>query len=299
MRNHRFLFLFSLAFLLVLSACGGSSSESTEASNEEKSEEQNKETKQTNWEKVQEQGEIVVGTSGTLYATSFHPEDSDQLSGYDVEVMREVAKKLGVEVKFQEIGIDGLFSAVKSGRIDAAINDIEITEKRKDTYSFSEPYKYSYTTMIVREEDLSGIETLEDLEGKKAGGGATTVFSDIARHFGAEVVTYGNATNDVYLRDVDNGRTDAVINDYYLQSIALKAMPQFDLVLHPDIRFHPTEQGILLGKEDQTLQKKINEALVELREDGTLTKISKEFFVGKDASKKPDKEIREIEGVDF
>ncbi|KGX90314.1 transporter substrate-binding domain-containing protein [Pontibacillus marinus] len=289
MAKRLWLSILTVVFALVLTACG--SSEEAEGNGQT-------EDKQTTWDEVKEEGEMVVGTSGTLVATSYYPKDSDKLSGYDVEVMRKVGEKLGVDIKFQEIGVDGLFAAVKSGRIDAAINDIEVTEERKKNYKFSEPYKYSFTTMVVRAEDHSGIETLEDLEGKKAGGGATTVFSDIARHFGAEVVTYGNANNDVYLRDVDNGRTDVIINDYYLSKLGLNAFPQFDLVLHPDLRMHPTEQAILLGKEDSELQKKINGALAELREDGTLTKISKKFFLGEDASTKPEGDIKKLEGFD-
>ncbi|MCD5324981.1 MULTISPECIES: transporter substrate-binding domain-containing protein [Pontibacillus] len=279
------MFLASLAFVFVLAACG-----STEGDENAK--------EATTWDQVQEDGEIVVGTSGTLVATSYYPEDSDQLSGYDVEVMRAVGEKLGVDVKFQEMGFDALFAAMNSGRIDAAINDIEVTEKREENYAFTTPYKYSYTTMVVREDGLSGIETLEDLEGKRAGGAATSVFSDIARHYDAEVVTYDNATNDIYLRDVDNGNTDVIINDYYLSKLGINAFPQFDLVLHPDIKVHPTKQAILLEQEDSELQKKMNEALEELREDGTLTELSKKFFLGEDASKQPEGEITEIEGLE-
>ncbi|GGD24014.1 transporter substrate-binding domain-containing protein [Pontibacillus salipaludis] len=279
------MFVVSLAFVFILAACGSTDGD-----------DQAKET--TTWDKVQEEGEIVVGTSGTLVATSYYPKDSDKLSGYDVEVMRAIGEKLGVDVKFQEMGFDALFAAMNSGRIDAAINDIEVTDKRKEKYAFTTPYKYSYTTLVVREDGLSGIETLDDLEGKKAGGAATSVFSDIARHYDAEVITYDNATNDVYLRDVDNGRTDVIINDYYLSKLGINAFPQFDLVLHPDIKVHPTKQAILLEQEDSELQKKMNEALKELQEDGTLTELSKKFFLGEDASKQPEGEITEIEGIE-
>lgn len=266
---------------LILSACGSSEESSTL------------------WDEVNERGELIVGTSGTLYPASYYPEDSDELTGYDVEVMREIGERLGINIKFEQNGIDGLFAAINSGRIDIAINDLEVTEERKETFAFSDPYKYSFTTMIVREDDLSGIHTLEDLEGKKAGGGATTVFSEIARHYGAEVVTYGNVTNDVYLRDVENGRTDTVINDYYLQTLALKAFPDLKIKIHPKLKFHPTEQAIAIPKEATTLQEKINEALAEMHEDGTLTEISKQFFGGQDASKRPEKEIIEIDGLDL
>ncbi|MFG6117101.1 transporter substrate-binding domain-containing protein [Halobacillus sp. MO56] len=292
MKNKGLFFILMVITALTLAACGSDNSKqsgSTEPSG--KSDQK--------WTEVQEKGELVVGTSGTLYPASFYPEDSDKLTGYDVEIMREVADRLGMEVKFEEYGVDGLLSAIKSGRIDMAINDMEVTEERKKQFAFSDPYKYSYSTMIVREDDLSGIEKLEDLEGKVAGGGATTVFAEISRHFGAEVKTYGNVTNDVYLRDVENGRTDLIINDYYLQSLALKALPEIDVTLHPDLKFHPTNSAIVMPKEADALKQKVNETLKEMREDGTLTEISKEFFGGKDASKKPDAEIREIEGLDL
>ncbi|MBB6454749.1 cystine transport system substrate-binding protein [Salirhabdus euzebyi] len=285
MKKHTLLSLSIIVLIIILSACGTS-------------DDSNNASEQTLWDKVSEKGEIVVGTSGTLYPASFYPENSDELTGYDVEVMREIGDRLGIDIKFEQIGIDGLFAAIGT-RIDIAINDVEITKDRQETFNFSDPYKYSYTTMIVRKDDLSGIHTLEDLEGKKAGGGATTVFSDIARHYGAEVVTYGNATNDVYLRDVENGRTDTVINDYYLQTLALQAFPDLEIVIHPDLKFHQSEQAIVIPKGEDELTEKINSALEELREDGTLTEISKQFFDGKDASVPPEDEVLEIEGLDF
>ncbi|MFC7061896.1 transporter substrate-binding domain-containing protein [Halobacillus seohaensis] len=251
------------------------------------------------WGELQEEGELVVGTSGTLFPTSYYPEGSDELTGYDVEIMREVAKRLDLELSFEEYGVDGLFSSIESGRVDMVINDMEITNSRQENYTFSEPYKYSYSTMIVREDDLSGIESLEDIEGKKHGGGATTVFAQIAEHFGAEIKSYGNVANDIYLRDVANGRTDLVINDYYLQSLALKALPEIEVQLHPDLQFHPTNSGIVMPGDADELKEKVDEVLNEMREDGTLTELSKEFFGGQDASKEPEKEVEEIEGLDL
>ncbi|UFU00013.1 transporter substrate-binding domain-containing protein [Radiobacillus kanasensis] len=278
--------------LFLLAACGATN-EGEEGSGG------NSDEKDSKWAEIEDAGELVVATSGTLFPASYYPEGSDVLTGYDVEIMNEIGKRLDLDIKYETIGVDGMLAAVSSGRVDMVINDMEVTEERQEKFSFSEPYKYSYSTMIVRAEDLSGIEKLEDLEGKRAGGGATTVFSQIAEHFGAEVVTYGNATNDVYLRDVDNGRTDLIINDYYLQSLALQAMPEFDLVLHPDLKFHPTDQAIVLPKDAATLKEKVDGVLQEMREDGTLTELSKQFFGGKDASKKPEEEITKIEGLDL
>lgn len=253
------------------------------------------------WEEIEEAGEIVVGTSGTLIAASYfdgEEETEDQLTGYDVEVMREIAKRLDLDVKFEIMGIDSMLPAINSGRIDVAANDIEATDKRKEEFNFSEPYKYSYTTMVVRKEDNSGINSLEDLEGKKYGGGATTIFGQIAEHFGAEIITYGNAPNEAYLRDVHNGRTDVIINDYYLSKFGVEAFPEFDIHLHPDLKIHPTEQAVVIPKDEDELTEKINEVLAEMREDGTLSELAKKFYI-EDASEKPEGDIQEIEGLDL
>ncbi|WP_173917295.1 transporter substrate-binding domain-containing protein [Halobacillus sp. Marseille-Q1614] len=279
-----------LLFSVVLIACGTEGSEESNESSESSS---------SKWDEIKEDGKLVVGTSGTLYPASFYPEGSNELTGYDVEVMKEIANRLDLELSFEEYGVDGLLSAIESGRVDMVINDMEITESRKESFNFSEPYKYSYSTMIVREDDLSGIETLEDIEGKRHGGGATTVFAQIAEHYGAEIVSYGNVANDVYLRDVENGNTDLIINDYYLQTLALKALPDIDVTLHPDLKFHPTESAIVMPNGEEELKTKIDETLQKMRKDGTLTELSKEFFGGKDASVEPEEEVKEIEGLDL
>ncbi|QTM98328.1 transporter substrate-binding domain-containing protein [Sediminibacillus dalangtanensis] len=284
---------FAVATMTVLLAACGDEAENSQNSGEDSG--------SSKWEEIQEAGEIVAGTSGTLVAASYYEgeeENTDQLTGYDVEVMREVADRLGLDVSFEIMGIDSMLPAVNSGRIDVAVNDIEATDNRKEKFNFSEPYKYSYSTMVVRKEDNSGIESLEDLKGKEAGGGATTIYSQIAEHYGAEVVPYGNAPNEAYLRDVDNGRTDVIVNDYFLSKFGVAAFPEFDIHLHPDLKFHPTEQAVVMPKDADVLTEKINGALAEMREDGTLTELAEKFYK-EDASQKPEGEIQEIEGLDL
>ncbi|MCP3029069.1 transporter substrate-binding domain-containing protein [Halobacillus sp. A5] len=288
-----FLSILILLLAVVLMACGSDD-------NEESSNEDEETSSNSKWDEIQEEGEIVVGTSGTLYPASYYPEESnDELTGYDVEIIKEIADRLDLEVSFEEYGVDGLLSAIDSGRVDVVANDIEVTNARDENYDFSEPYKHSYATMIVREDDLSGIESLEDIEEKVHGGGATTIFAQIAEHYGAKIKSYGNVTNDVYLRDVENGRTDLIINDYFLQSLALEALPELEVTQHPDLQFHPSETAVVMGEGEDDLKEKLDETLNEMREDGTLTELSEEFFGGKDASEKPEEEVEEIEGLDL
>ncbi|MCK8099182.1 transporter substrate-binding domain-containing protein [Bacillus sp. 2CMS4F] len=276
------IFSFTMAFFLILAACSGKN----EA-----------DSKDTGWEQIKEKGKIVVATSGTLYPTSYHDTDSgkDQLTGYEVEVVREAAKRLGLKVEFKEMGIDGMLTAVNSGQVDAAANDIDVTKDREKKFAFSSPYKYSYGTAIVRKDDLSGIKTLKDLKGKKAAGAATTVYMDVARKYGAQEVIYDNATNEQYLKDVANGRTDVILNDYYLQTLALAAFPDLNITIHPDIKYMPNKQALVMKKSNTELQKQMNETLKKMSKDGTLTKLSKQFFNKADVSKKLDVDVQDVD----
>ncbi|KIL52671.1 ABC transporter substrate-binding protein [Jeotgalibacillus alimentarius] len=257
----------------VLAGCGSDDSSSEET---------------TAWDDIQEEGVLKVATSGTLYPTSFHESETDELTGFEVEVVKELANRLDLEVEWEEIGFDGMLTAVNTGQVDLASNDIEITEEREEDFAFSTPIKYSYGTAIVREDDLSGIETFEDLEGKRAAGAATSVYMDLAREYGAEEVIYDNATNEQYLRDVSVGNTDVILNDYYLQTLALEAFPDLGIVIHPDLQYSPSEVGLVMNKDNEELIEQVNTTLEEMLEDGTIAEISGEFFAGQDVTQKPD-----------
>ncbi|OYN67915.1 transporter substrate-binding domain-containing protein [Bacillus safensis] len=270
------------AFIIIMSACSQSGSS---------------QSGDTKWDQIKKKGKIVVATSGTLYPTSYHDTSNgkDQLTGYEVEVVKEAFKRLDVKVEFKEMGYDGMLSAINSGQVDAAANDIDITDDRKDKFAFSTPYKYSYGTAIVRKDDLSGIKTLKDLKGKKAAGAATTIYMDVARKYGAKEVIYDNATNEQYLKDVANGRTDVILNDYYLQTLALAAFPKLNITIHPDLKYMPNEQGFVMKKDNKELQKELNRVLSDMKKDGTMKKISEKFFNHADVSKKIDADVEDVD----
>lgn len=259
--------------LSLLAACGNG-------------EEQTSEEEKTAWDEIQEEGVLTVATSGTLFPTSYREEGTDNLTGFEVEVVRELGERLELEIEFTELGFDEMLTSVQTGQVDLASNDIEITEDREEKFAFSTPFKYSYGTAIVRKDDLSGIETLEDLEGKKAAGASTSVYMETAREYGAEEVVYDNATNEVYLRDVAIGRTDVILNDYYLQTLAIAAFPELDIVIHPNLKYSPSEVGVVMNKDNAELAENVNSAIEEMLADGTIAEISAEFFNGADATQK-------------
>ncbi|MGX7023398.1 transporter substrate-binding domain-containing protein [Vagococcus hydrophili] len=242
-------------------------------------------------EPAKEKKEWVVATSGTLFPASYY-NDKNELTGYDIEVVKEVAKRMDKKVTFKEYNVDGMLTSVQKGSADFAANDFSLSDSRKKKFILSEPLKYSFGSMIVRKSDQSGIKSFEDLKGKKSAGEATTNYMKIAEKYGAELVSYDNATNDQYLTDVANGRTDVILNDYYLQKMSVGALPDIPVMILDDLYFNPTENGLLFSKENTELKKEIDVTLGEMKKDGTLAKISKEFF-GADVSVKPDVKIAE------
>lgn len=237
---------------------------------------------------------LIVATSGTLYPTSYHDTKGNKLTGFDIEIVRNVAKEMGYKVKFKELNVDGQLTAVKTGKADMAANDFGISPQRKKQFTLSTPYKHSFNSMVVRKSDNSGINSWADIKGKKAAGEAGTSYQRLAKQLGAKLVNYDNVSNDVYLRDVKNGRTDLIMNDYYLQKLALKSMPNNGLKILNNMYFKTTDDGkgvgIVMKKGNTKLDKKVNAALAKLKKSGKLAKISKKFY-GTDVSKKPNVKI--------
>lgn len=255
----------------------------------------------TVWETVQEAGVLKVATPGTLYPTSYYNDDKE-LVGYEIDMMTEIGKRLDIEVEFVEIGVGEAFTSVDSGKVDVAVNNFDSTPERLEKYNFSTPYKYSVGGMIVREDGSSGIEAtdLSDWTGKKAGGGAGTQYMKIAEKQGAEPVIYDNVTNDVYLRDVSTGRTDFVPNDYFTQVIAVKLITEKfpDIkVKMGNVKYNPTEQGIVMSKADDSLKEKLDEAIKAMQEDGTMKAISEKYYAGQDLTQ-PLEDVADIPVID-
>lgn len=243
------------------------------------------------WKKVEDKQELTVATSGTLFPSSYY-NDNNKLVGYDIDVAKAVAKKLDLKIKFKEYNVDGQVTAVNRGEADFAANDFGMSKERSKKFSLSSPIKYSFDSMIVRTSDDSGIHSLEDLKGKKAAGEPNTSYMKIAEKYGAKAVTYDNATNDQYLTDVANGRTDVILNDYYLQKMSIGALPDIPVKILEDVYFNANSTGFLFNKKNQALKEKVDATLTELKKEGTLKEISEKYF-GTNVSVKPKQEVSE------
>lgn len=233
-------------------------------------------------DEIQSKGQITIAMEGTWSPWTFHNED-DELVGYDVEVGKALAERLGVKPNFVEGPWDGLLAGLEVGRYDIMINGVGITEERQKKYDFSVPYAYNKPVVIVRG-DYDEIHTMEDLKGKKTANTITSLFAETAEKYGANVIGVDDLNQTLEL--VLSGRIDATLNTEVTFFEYMRAHPEANLKIAAygeDV----TEIGIPLrkGEEIATLKEAINAALADMAESGVLTELSEKYF-NTDISKK-------------
>lgn len=273
----------SLTILLALSvvllaACGNNSNNNTAGSNGGNTA-TNAPAAQNSLEDVKASGKLRIGTEGTYAPFTYH-DAAGKLTGFDVEIAEEVSKRLGVEAEFIETQWDGLFAGMDAKRFDVIFNEVSINEDRKVKYDFSDPYIVSKAVLIVSE-DNEDIKTFADIKGKKAGQSLTSNLTDIARENGAEIVaTDGfNQAMDLLL----SGRIDATINDGLSFLDLKKQKPDVKIKVVDEIAEGSQSAAVFLKGNDELI-KAVNDALAEMKSDGTYLKISEKYF-GTDVSK--------------
>ena len=126
----------------------------------QKEEAAKKEESQDLLEEIKERGKIIIATEGTWAPWTYHDEN-DELVGFDVEVAKAIAEKLGVKAEFVEVEWDGIFAGIDAKRYDITCNGVEVDEERAEKYNFTDPYAYMRTAVIVREDD-DRISSLND-----------------------------------------------------------------------------------------------------------------------------------------
>lgn len=230
---------------------------------------------------IQSRGTIIVGLEGDWAPWSF-VDENDELMGFDVEVARAIAEKLGVEAEIIPGEWDGLFAGMDAGRYDMVVNGVEVTPERTEKYDFADPYAYIRTALIVRG-DNEDIKTFEDLKGKKTANSIASTYMNLAEEYGA--TCYGVDTLDETLTMVLQGRVDATLN-------AIVSYTDY-LAQHPDANLKvvaTTEDAsnvaIPMRKGDETasLLEAVNKAIAELHEEGVISELSIKYF-GEDISK--------------
>lgn len=223
---------------------------------------------------IQEAGVLKIGVEGTYPPYTYHDEDGE-LTGFDVEVAKAIADKLGVEADFTESAWDSLLAGIDSGRLDTVINAVSITDERSEKYDFAGPYFY-ITQQIVVSKDNDDIVDMDSLNGKKMANTATTAYLDILEDAGASLVQINTADEAVAL--ISSGRADFTTFNSVVFNEYLQQHPDANLKVAFVIPNVVDEYGVPVKKGETALYDAIQSAIDELKKDGTLSQLSMDYF---------------------
>jgi polar amino acid transport system substrate-binding protein len=201
--------------------------------------------------------------------------DSGSFEGFEIDVAADVAKRIGADVEFQDLGFQALFAATASGRIDFAVSSISITNERLQNQAFTQPYYDSDGTIVGKAD--STLTSLDDLKGKTigviAGSTGDAYMKENAEKLGvAEVKSY-NAQQDLLL-EVQNGRIDGGAGELAGFQFAIQKMPALKVL----VRIPTGERFAMMTKKGHPMLEKVNGAITEMKTDGTLAAIHKKWF---------------------
>ena len=235
--------------------------------------------------RIRERGTLVIGTEGVWEPWTYHDPDFEEheletgeLTGLDVEIGRYIAAYIGVEAEFKEAEWSGLLDGVKAGRFDIVCNGVGYTEERAKSYAFSEPYVYSTKYLIVRS-DNETITSLEDVAGLTSANSPSSTYAMLAEEYGATVV-YTDAFQDC-VQQLEQGRVQFTINSQASFDAYMEEHPEANIKVAAVLPGDPVAYPVNNTEDAASLLAAVNEALEQMREDGTLAALSV-YFLGED-----------------
>ena len=225
--------------------------------------------------KITEKGTVTIAMEGNWAPWTYEDKDGN-LAGFEVEVSSAVAEKLGVKPEYVTGEWDGLLAGVQAGRYDLMANGVGYTDDRAQAYYFSDFYAYNRTVLVVRK-DNDEISSMEDLKGKTTCNSANSTYQLIAEKYGAKVKDVESL--DGTIEELLAGRVDATLNAEVSINDYLKEQPDANIkIVAYDDDVECVGMIMPYGESSDSLRNAINEALAQLKEDGTLAKISEKYF---------------------
>ncbi len=222
--------------------------------------------------KTVKEGVLTMATNATFPPYEYY--ESDAIVGIDAEIAEAVAKKLGLELKIEDMEFDSIILAVTQGKADLGLAGMTVTEERLEAVDFSDSYATGIQAVIVAED--SEIAGISDLDGKKIGVQLATTGDIYAKEdFGEDNVEAYNKGADAVMA-LKQGKVDAVIID---NQPALAFIQNTDGLKILDTEYAVEDYAAAIAKGNDALRTAVNDALAELEEDGTLQSIIDKYIV--------------------
>ncbi|MGR6837519.1 amino acid ABC transporter substrate-binding protein [Syntrophomonas erecta] len=268
-RKLAFILVLCLSLGIMLAGCGSNAGEEPKNSGQQED---------TSWQDIKERGYFTVGLDDAFPPMGFREEKTNDIVGFDIDLAKEAAKRMGVEVKFQPVIWDTVVEELNGGNIDVIWNGLTITEDRKAKIAFTEAYVADKQIIVVQKG--SAIKGKADLADKKvgiqAGSSAVEAVQRDEETYNSigELVEFGS--NDEALLDLASGRLDAVVVDEVVGRYYIAKKPDDYQVLQDN--FDEEEFGVGLRKGDKAFLSELQKALDAMKADGTSAEISEKWF---------------------
>jgi polar amino acid transport system substrate-binding protein len=232
---------------------------------------------------ITDKGELILGLDDTFAPMGFR-NDKDEIVGYDIDLAKEVTKRLGVKLKLQPIDWDAKEQELNTKKIDCIWNGFTILEERRKNIEYSNPYLDNNMVLVVRED--SGIKKLSDMKGKTLalqGGSSAQDALDAHADLKSSVAKVAEFdTNQTCLMDLESKGVDAVlIDEVAFRYYATTNNKKFAVL---DEKLAAEEYAVGFRKGEKALTEAVNKAFSDMAKDGTLEKITKQWF-GENVSK--------------
>ena len=199
----------------------------------------------------------------------YDPSDPTKLTGFETEIAEALAAELGLKAQFVQNVWDILIPGMQRGLYDIAINGIEVTPERQEMINFTIPYYVTYLQMVVPKGNPAGVTNLENAKGHAIGTlRGSYAYETLAKAGITDIRSYENEATAY--QDMQNGRLDAVVMDAPMSIYYSKFNPMFEFVGEPIGRM---EYAMTIRKGEDEFLHRVNEAIVKLRDNGTLRRI--------------------------
>jgi len=247
----------------ILAACGKETSGSAENALDE----------------VKNRGELIIGTTGD-YRPFSYLDEGNELTGYDVDWAKAIADKMGVEAKFETGEFSGLIPGLSQGRFDVVMSSVHINDERKKSVDFSDAYAMDGAVAIIKKGEKS-LDGPEDISGLTVGVNSGSNWEELVQSIGGykEMKTYPGPTESI--SDLLNDRIDVVVMGEAAAGSYILNSPDGDKI---EISGEPLNQGessiisIAIKKDSPELTEALNEAISEVKEDGTYDELAQKYF---------------------
>lgn len=215
----------------------------------------------------------VIATDAT-YAPMEYMDKNGEIVGTDIDIVNAIAEELGIEIEFKNYGWEPLFTAVQNGEVDFAVSSITITQERKETFDFSDPY-YTANQLILVPED-SDVTQFSDLKDKKVSVQINTtghgVVKDLLGKTSSKIVA--TETMPLAISEMINGNADAAIGDNAVINEYKKNNPNVSVKTIEDESFEKEYYGLMVKKGNTELLELLNEGIQKLKDNGKLKEIT-------------------------